>query len=209
MDCNFKTILNNHQLQTLASIIQVGDAAYWEMVNIQQPVLEHRYFTDIRGRLRTKLVQLQCEIESKEPGFPFEFIQRELAYRQIVPELHTKDLILHIGRSSSPDKLPCESEYKRQMSERNHLVRRQMVIDTALYPPYGEIPFYGLLVFGGEKEVFSVIQFPEPGYKGIAESIDVPKMDMEYTNKEVKTLERKKAKLKEEFANRNPKEKIS
>ena len=139
----FSDIFTARQLVTLASIVQVGDAAYRDLMETQRPMFAHPYFADTRGRIRTKFVQMQCEIESHEPNFPFEFSQRYFEYNQCIPELRTKNVILHIARSTAPDCLPYESKYKLRLSNNNFGMQRQMVIDTDFQPPYSEEPFYG------------------------------------------------------------------
>ena len=199
MKNHFSDIFNTRQLTTLASIVQVGDAAYRDLMETQRPMFGHPYFADTRGRIRTKLVQMQCEIESHEPNFPFEFAQRNFEYNQCIPELRTKDVILHIARSTSPDVLPYESKYKLRLSNNNFGLQRQMVIDTDFQPPYAEVPFYGLLVFGGRENTFAAVQFPEPGYESIAEIINIPQMSIIGIPEETVVFERKKAVLKQEF----------
>lgn len=195
----FSDIFTARQLVTLASIVQVGDTAYRDLMETQRPMFAHPYFADTRGRIRTKFVQMQCEIESHEPNFPFEFSQRYFEYNQCIPELRTKNVILHIARSTAPDCLPYESKYKLRLSNNNVGMQRQMVIDTDFQPPYSEEPFYGLLVFGGRESTFAVVQFPEPGYENIAEIITIPQMSLTDIPEETVVFERKKAALKQEF----------
>ena len=87
MHDQFRDIFTPRELMTLASIVQVGDATYRELMETQRPMFGPPYFDDTRGRIRTKVVQMQCEIESHDPKFPFEFVQREFQYNQRVPEL--------------------------------------------------------------------------------------------------------------------------
>ena len=195
----FSDIFTARQLVTLASIVQVGDAAYRDLMETQRPMFAHPYFADTRGRIRTKFVQMQCEKQSHEPNFPFEFSQRYFEYNQCIPELRTKNVILHIARSTAPDCLPYESKYKLRLSNNNFGMQRQMVIDTDFQPPYSEEPFYGLLVFGGRESTFAVVQFPEPGYENIAEIITIPQMSLTDIPEETVVFERKKAALKQEF----------
>lgn len=194
----FNDVLSQSELLTLASIVQVGNIAYQELMETERPMFSHPYLWDMRGRLRTKLVQMQCEIESHDPEFPFEFAQRNFEFSHIIPELRTNNVILHIGRSASPNQLPYSSGYKVKLSYNNNPLQRQMIIDLENLPPYREEPFYALLTFGGNhNQAFSVIQFPEPGYIGIAEQIFIPKLN--FTGQSEKVFERKKAVLKEEF----------
>ncbi len=72
---HIRDIFTPRELMTLASIVQVGDATYRELMETQRPMFGHPYFDDTRGRIRTKVVQMQCEIESHDPKFPFEFVQ--------------------------------------------------------------------------------------------------------------------------------------
>ena len=72
----------------------------------------HPYLANTRGRVRTKFVQMKCEIESHDPQFPFEFFQREFQYNQIIPESKNKNVILHIARSSSSENLPYALKYR-------------------------------------------------------------------------------------------------
>lgn len=199
MRTNFKDIFSSRELIALASIIQVGDASYRDIMETQRPMFGHPYFRDTRGRIRTKLVQIQCEIESHDPAFPFEFVQREFQYNQVIPELRNKNVILHIGRSESPDRLPYSSKYKVNLSNNNHTLRRQMIIDLDNAPPYADEPFYAILTFGGRERTFSVLQFPEPGYTGIAESVLLPQISIADNGEETEVFERKKAVLKKEF----------
>lgn len=46
---------------------------------------------------------------------------------------------------------------------------------------------------------FCRLQFPKPGYKGIADYIDIPLISLVDKQEETKTFERKKAVLREEF----------
>lgn len=191
--------LSHRELIILSSIVQVGDATYKDLMESHEPMFGHRYFADTRGKIRTKLVQMQCEIESHDPDFPFDFTQRNFSYEHCIPELHTKNMILHIGRSPAPDILPYEAKYKIQLSHNNALLDRQMVIDPDIRPPFGFGPFYGLLVFGGRNKPFITVQFPAPGYRGILDSIDVPRMMFATKSAEAEVFERKKAGLKKEF----------
>ena len=209
MHNQFNDIFSSRELMTLASIVQVGDATYRELMETQQPMFGHPYFTDTRGRIRTKLVQMQCEIESHDPKFPFEFVQREFRYKQYIPELRSKNVVVHIARSSSPDVLPYASKYKVKLANNNHPLQRQMIIDLEQAPPYSEVPYYGILTFGGRDNTFSVIQFPEPGYARIAEQIILPQMVITDTNESGKAFERKKAALKKEFLAHGSEEGVS
>lgn len=209
MYTQFKNIFTPRELLTLSSIVQVGDATYRELMETQRPMFGHPYFADTRGRLRTKLVQMQCEIESHDPKFPFEFIQREFQYKQLIPELRNKGVILHIARSSAPDLLPYASKYKIRLSNNNHALQRQMVIDFDKTPPYGNEPYYAILTFGGRSQTFSVIQFPEPGYTGIAECLPLPQIILSNESESSKVFERKKAVLKKEFLAHEAEEDIS
>ena len=195
----FKDVLSNAELSTLSSIVHIGDATYRELMENQRPMFGHPYFSDTRGRIRTKLVQIQCEIESHDSNFPFNFYQREFSYKQRIPELRTKNIIIHIGRSLAPNRLTYRSKYKIDLSYNNEQLRRQQIIDFDKTPPFGEEPFYGILVFGGHEHTFSVLQFPEPGYKSIADSILIPQIIALPKSEEAETFERKKALLKKEF----------
>ena len=197
MSVNFTDMFSVRELSALSSIIQVGDSAYRDFLETQQ--FGHRYLSDIRGRIRTKFVQMQCEIESHDPKFPFEFFQREFQYNQIIPELRNKNVILHIARSTSPDCLPRASKYKVSLSNNNNALQRQMIIEPDSIPPYGDEPFYALLVFGGSSETFSAIQFPEPGYHGIVETLPLPQISLFNESETTEVFERKKAALKKEF----------
>ena len=199
MQTQFADIFTSQELLALSSIVQVGDAIYRELMETQQPMFGHPYFTGIRGRIRTKLVQMQCEIESHDPKFPFEFVQREFQYKHLIPELRNKNAILHIARSASPEMLSYASKYKIKLSNNNHALQRQMVIDLNQTPPYGNEPYYGILTFGGRDHTFAVIQFPEPGYGGIAEQLFLPRVSPNEASESAHAFERKKAVLKKEF----------
>lgn len=205
----FQNLFTPRELMTLASIVQVGDATYRELMETQRPMFGHPYFADTRGRLRTKLVQMQCEIESHDSKFPFEFVQREFQYKQLIPELRNKSVILHVARSSSPNDLPYASKYKIRLSNNNHALQRQMVIDLDQTPPYGDEPYYGILTFGGRGQTFSVVQFPEPGYTGVAEQLLLPQIVLNDESENKKVFERKKAVLKREFLAHGIEEDIS
>lgn len=209
MYTQFKDIFTPRELLTLSSIVQVGDATYRELMETQRPMFGHPYFADTKGRLRTKLVQMQCEIESHDPKLPFEFFQRKFQYKQLIPELRNKNVILHIARTSSPDLLPYHSKYKVNLSNNNHALQRQMVIDSEKTPPYGDEPYYAILAFGGQRQTFSVIQFPEPGYTGIAECLLLPQISLTSESENTKVFERKKAVLKKEFLAHGAEEEIS
>lgn len=199
MQSQFDNIFTTRELMTLVSIVQVGDAAYHELMETQYAMFGHPFLTNIRGLFRTKLVQMQCEIESHDAKFPFEFVQHRFKYGHIIPELRNKNVILHIGRSSSPDELPYESKYKLELSNLNHPIFRQLTLDPDMTPPYGEAPFYGILTFGGRGQTFSVIQFPAPGYTEIARQLPLPQVVFTEETDTVSTFERKKSALKKEF----------
>ena len=199
MNTQFKDIFTSRELLTLSSIVQVGDATYRELMETKRPMFGHPYFADTKGRLRTKLVQMQCEIESHDPKFPFVFIQREFRYKQMIPELRNKGVILHIARSSDPGLLPSSAGYKVGLSNNNRALQRQVVLDFDKTPPYGDEPYYAILTFGGCNQTFAVIQFPEPGYTGIAECLTLPQITLSNESESTKVFERKKAVLKKEF----------
>ena len=199
MNILLENSLSRNELLTLASIVQVGDATYKELIEKERPMFGHPYCSDIKGRMRTKLVQMECEIESHDPKFPFEFCERHFSHNQRIPELRTKNMILHIGRSRGPSSLPYSSKYKRDLSQNNQPLCRQMVLDFNHTPPFGLEPFYGILVFGGNENTFSIIQFPEPGYKKIAATIEIPQISLTSLSKEEETFKRKKANLRKEF----------
>ena len=185
----FKDIFTSRELKTLASIVQVGDVTYRELMETQRPMLGHPYFADTRGRLRTKLVQMQCEIESHDPKFPFEFIQREFRCKQLIPELRNKNVILHVARSSAPNLLPYASKYKIRLSNNNHALQRQMVINFDETPPYINEPYYAILAFGG--------------------CLPLSQISLTTENENTKVFERKKAVLKKEFLAHGIEENIS
>jgi hypothetical protein len=193
--------LSQYELSVLSSMVQVGDATYNELLESQNPILSHKYFISDRGRIHTKLVQMQCEMESRNPNFSFEFAERAFPYNIFVPELRSKNVILHIARSPAPDVLPHEAKYKIALSNNNHALCRQLMINPQNVPPVEFEPFYGLLVFGRNraKELFITIQFPAPGYSGIADFIDVPNFFVVSKSDEIVDFERKKAALKQEF----------
>ena len=199
MPINFKDIFTTRELLVLSSIVQVGDSAYHDLMDTQRPMFGHPYLADTRGRIRTKFVQMQCEIESHDPKFPFKFFQRKFQYNQVIPELRSKNVILHIARSKNPEDLPYTSRYKVSLSNNNNALYRQMVIDLNNTPPYSDEPFYALLVFGGCGKPFSAIQFPEPGYNGIIEVLPLPQISFSDESEDTEVFERKKAVLKKEF----------
>lgn len=201
--------LSGHELSVLSSIVQVGDATYSELMSEQLGIFTHPYFADTKGRIRTKLVQMQCELESRNPKFPFEFSQRHFSYKQCIPELRNKSVILHIARSPAPDILPYKARYKIDLSNNNAPLYRQLIIDLDNKPPVSEAPYYGLLVFGGRKDTFITIQFPAPGYAGIAESINIPKVITSDVSYDSESFERKKAGLKQRFLAQGLKEALS
>lgn len=195
----FKETLSNHELSILSSIVQVGDSAYKELMDNQESMFGHPYLYDVRGRIRTKLVQMQCEIESHDSGFPFSFAQRKFSYKHIIPELRTDNIIIHIARSNSPTSLSYKSKYKEDLSYNNEPLCRQLGMCLDKVPPYRPDPYYGLLTFGGKEQTFSVIQFPSPGYGYIVESITIPQVIISESSDDTEIFERKKAKLKKEF----------
>jgi len=73
------------------------------------------------------------------------------------------------------------------------------MIDPTNSPPYREEELYVMLVFGGKETTFAVLQFPEPGYIGVAESILLPPVYANGEKNVASTFERKKATLREEF----------
>ena len=199
MQKRYDDIFTPRELLTLSSIIQVGEATYRELMETQYPMFRHPYMRDIKGRIRTKLVQIQCELESHDPKFPFEFVQHEFEYGHIIPELRNGKVILHIARSSSPEVLPYPSSYKISLSNNNHTLNRQMVMDFGQPISCVDEPYYGILTFGGREQTFSVIQFPEPGYESVAESIILPQTYPDEISENAEIFERKKAVLKNEF----------
>ncbi|RKJ19621.1 hypothetical protein D7X48_12705 [bacterium D16-50] len=210
MPRDLKNIFTAHELQILSSIVNVGDAAYRDLMESQRPMFGHPYLSNTRGRIRTKFIQMQCELESHDPKFPFTFSERHFQYNDIIPELRNKNVILHIARSKGPDTLPYAAKYKVSLSDNNNALQRQLVIAPELTPPYCNEPFYALLVFGeSNKQTFAVIQFPEPGYQSIAESLPLPLVFPLTDTKATETFERKKAVLKKEFLAHNAGEEIS
>lgn len=199
MQKNFDIDFTVPQLRMLASIVQVGNAVYNELMENDKSVFSHRYFSGTKSRIRTKLVHVQCQIESKSSEFPFQFRERTFAYDDTIPELRTDNCILHFAKSKSPDSLPYPSGYKKELSQNNMMIRKQLVLDFDDMPKTKEEPFYGLVVFGGKKEnPFIVIQFPEPGFTRIAKKIIIPQI-ISGGLEEKEDFRRKKAVLKEEY----------
>lgn len=199
-------LLTRQEVLTLGSIVQVGDATYFDLMEAESPMFAHPYFTDLKGRIRTKLVQMQCEIEHYDNRFPFEFSEREFCYGYKVPELRNENIIIHIAQSSSPTALPSKADYKNDLTYNNDMLCRQMKLDWGEHK-YVQEPLYGLLVFGGRRgKTFCRLQLPEPGYKAIADYIDIPLLSMVEEKEETKKFERKKAVLREEFLAHSTKE---
>lgn len=202
-------MFSKSQIATFSSIVRVGNAACNELLQSESHLFTHAYLTDLRGRLRTKLVQMQCEIESHSENFPFFFTQRHFSHNHCVPELRTKNAIVHIARSSSPDILPYPAGYKVKLSNNNTIANRQLIFDSDNAPPIGIEPFYGMLVFGGKRELFVTIQFPAPGYTGIIDSVNVPLIISDGLFEAGERFERKKALLKEKFLAHKTEEALS
>lgn len=200
-------VLTQWEMIALASIVQVGDATYFDLMETESPMFAHPYFTDLKGRIRTKLVQMQCEIEHHDVKFPFEFYEREFCYGHKVPELRNGHMIIHIAQSSSPVSLPSRADYKQELTYNNDPLYRQLKLDFLGGEKYIPELYYGILVFGGRKErTFCRLQFPEPGYGAIADYIDIPMISVMEEQEETKKFERKKAVLREEFLSYSAKE---
>lgn len=206
MQNNFDLNFTTTQLRMIASIVQVGEATFNELIGNDKSVFSHRYFSGTKSRILTKLVQIQCQIESKSSEFPFQFSERTFAYDDIIPELRTENCILHFAKSNSPDILPYPSGYKKELSQNNMMIRKQLVLDFDDMPKTKDEPFYGLVVFGGKREnPFIVIQFPEPGFSRIAKKITIPQI-ISGGQEEKEEFKRKKAVLKEEYLSQLSKE---
>jgi len=204
-----KDLLTQHEMITLASIVQVGDATYFDLLEAERPMFAHPYFTDLKGRVRTKLVQMQCEMEHYDGKFPFAFSEREFCYGHKVPELRNKYMIIHFAQSNSPTSLPSKADYKCELTFNNDSLYRQMRFDFLGEQKYVKEPYYGILVFGGRQgKTFCRLQFPEPGYRAIADYIDIPMMSLVPEKEETKKFERKKAILREEFLAHNVREEV-
>lgn len=196
----YLTLFTPEQIRTLSAIVQVGNEAFREIVD-QDMALRHRYLRDTRQRMLTKMIQMQSEIESHLPNFPFRFSERTFPGGQVIPELDNGRVILHLARSHAPDMLPYPSRYKVELSTNNKLLERQLVIDDDVpsVPVIRDIHYYALLTFGNLTNPFAVIQFPEPGFSAIAESIPLPLVAGFDADDGAKSFERKKAVLKKEF----------
>lgn len=202
-----KNLLTRHEMITLASIVQVGDATYFDLMEAESPMFAHPYFTDLKGRIRTKLVQMQCEIEHHDNKFPFEFSEREFCYGHKVPELRNKHMIIHIAQSNSPTSLPSKAHYKHDLTYNNDPLCRQLKLNFNGESKIIEELYYGILVFGGRQgKTFCRLQFPDPGYSAIADYIDIPMLSLIDTKEETKKFERKKAVLRKEFLAHNVRE---
>jgi len=189
--------LTEQHMKKLSMIVTVGDGVYRELM--QEGLFAHKYFTNVKGSLYTKLIQRQCEIESRDKDFQFTFTEREFGYGHIIPELQLPNLIMHFGRSQSADQLPHKAAHKVELSNANHPVYRQLRINTDLEPPHESGPYYAIVTFGTKYSLdFITMQFPAPGYFGIADSIVLPLVADE--KGEAETIKRKKAILKKEVA---------
>lgn len=196
---NIYNIFTSKELLTLSSIVQIGNTTYSELITDKNSIFFHRYFYDTHGRIRTKMVQMACQLESNSPDFPFLFSERKFGYNQIIPQLKTKDerAIIHIARTKSIDSLPYSSKYKQQLSNNNSKLYRQLMFNE--YGLINEVPFYCILAFGGSiEQPFYILQFPEPGFESIAETIEIPQVQKIKLSSQPE-FERKKATLKKEF----------
>lgn len=195
----FDSVFSVNQLKTLSAIVHVSEAVYRDFIVSNELLLTHQYLRCECGRIRTKLFQMQSEIESHNPGFPFQFGEINFAYKHTIPELRTDKVILHLARSTSPNRLSNRARYKVDLSENNQAICRQLSFNFDNIGHYEECPLYALLVIGGYDTPFSVIQFPEPGYKDIAKIIPVPQYISSFSAESGVEIERKKAVLRKEF----------
>ena len=202
MDSFFQEVLTARQLSSLSSIVQIGLSAYEDLKNSNQGIVLHPFMKNNSGRIKTTLVQIQAELERNDPSFPFRFNSRRLCFGQVVPELSTEKVILHLARSSAPNVLPSAAKYKYELSYNNDRIRRQLMIGNYTTPPAKFAPLYGILVFGYDESGDAVIQFPEPGYSDIAEIIRIPKVVLVNNAMDDKKVERRKASLKTEYLRR-------
>lgn len=199
MKFSSSSILSSSEQSWLSSIVCVGNSTFQDFIRDNSNVFSHSYISELRGRFWTKIVQMECEIESHMPGFPFQFCQQRFSHGQTIPELRTDKVTIHVARSSAPDILPSSANYKIEKSWCNHPIKRQLILDFDAPQEYSTEPLYGILVFGGRTNHFAVVQFPEPGYNGIAETIMLPQIIEGKESDVVDNFERKKAVLKQEF----------
>lgn len=199
MNISVQDYFTSYQLSTINSIIHVGLDAYRELVESHPERFEHKYFSRTRNSIKTKFVQMQCEIESHDPKFPFVFTQREFPFGQVIPELHTDNVILHFARMITPDSLPYAARYRVSLSGNNKPIQRQLILDTNNLTEYKLEPFYGIIVFDDKDSSSSIIQFPEPGYTSIADSVIIPQITIASSDENSMNFERKKAVLKNKF----------
>lgn len=202
MDTLFHDLLSPRQLSALSSIVQIGNATFEDLRKANEDIIQHPYMKNNSGRIKTTLVQIQAELERNDPSFPFRFNNRKLRFGQVVPELSTEKVVLHLARSSAPNILPSGAKYKYALSYNNDRIRRQLMIANYSIPPAKYAPLYGILVFGYDDSDDAVIQFPEPGYSDIAEIIRIPKVVLVNNAMDDKKIERRKTSLKTEFLRR-------
>lgn len=198
---NLHSMCNSKQLRTITSIVQIGDSVYNELTSKNTYIFDHKYMLGEKKRMYTKLVHMQCEMESKSPDFPFEFRERNLPFGQKIPELYMDNCIMHFAPSQSTDILPSYAEYKKELSERNRAIRRQLIfneLEDKRVIVKNEA-YYSLIAFGKKNgNLFIALQFPEPEYTGIAHSFIIPQLilsgDGDHEN-----FKRKQAELKEKY----------
>lgn len=200
MSTRFSNIITKNELKVLSEIVLVGETAYKEFMQDQSALFNSPYLSGEKGRIHTKFIQLQSEIASRNSDFPFEFVRRKFDYGQYVPEIRNSKVIIHIARSDAPNVLPYPSKYKIELSNNNNPLQRQLKMTFDDDIRYTYEPYYGILTFG---ENFASILFPEPGYNGVSEQIELPRAFSSETERYSGVFERKKAVLKEEYLLRN------
>ncbi len=203
---NIHSICTSKQLRMITSIVQIGDSVYNELTSKNTYVFDHKYMLGEKKRMYTKLVYMQCETESKSLEFPFGFRERKLPFGQKIPELYTDNCIMHFAPSQSTDILPSYAKYKKVFSERNRAIGRQLVFNELedKKMTVKDEAYYALIAFGKKNgNLFIMLQFPEPEYRGIAYNFIIPQLVLA---EERETFKRKQAGLKEKYLDESKKE---
>lgn len=191
---SLKDLITMRELSALYHIINNGEFVFREVMD-SLSMSQHRFAIPLNGRIRTTLMHIQCELEHGSPDFPFAYEELHLGFGQTIPQLSTDRLILHIAQSRAFDALPSPSKYKIRNSYNNSPLQRQLMLTSNPRAEYFE-PYYGLVVFGPEKNPFSVIQLPGPGFHEIIDYMHIPEVIIEETSF-TKDLERKRSVFKE------------
>lgn len=195
--------VNLENLLQIHNIINIGEAVYQDILNMQSSILNSRYCSTDLPRLRRAIIYTQFEKEFLTQDFPFKCKALKVNnFGLRIPELSDENIIYHIARTKEKGILPEPSNYRIKKATLNNFVGKQYILDGVFEPKQIEEKYYALITYGGDEKIdFINLVIPDKNFQEVVGIKDLTNMNKLFENTNIQTNEamtQRRMKLKEE-----------